>query len=383
MIISLKLIDFSVDRKSFWIGNDNKLMDKNYSFLIELTTEMIRLDDDIRPDCGEILDQVNSWTLSKEDIQNSNEFEQIQQLNVDDKQKFIIEILMKKLNNQCDEKRHQYEVKKNKTSSKSGRFSEKFVEICPLSDGSNTVFKARNVADGEFYAVKQMKINRKNEFIDALFCEWKIISKLRRDFIIKYHSIWQEEISSDEEFNQTDEVYVNKKENTFLYIQMELCHKSLEDTLIQMEEEIKDGEIMISISYLVACELLKEILESVDYLHRQNPPIIHGKLNSKNILITLGMNGRFIKLSNFFSKLTEILDDTSDARENRRSKYIAREYEYGEYDTKADIYSLGVVINDLFSSFKKMYIIKKYYSNNPNNLNLTNLPKYYQVIELE
>jgi serine/threonine protein kinase len=164
---------------------------------------------------------------------------------------------------------------------------------------------------------------------------------------------------------------------------MELCHKSLEDTLIQMEEEIKDGEIMISISYLVACELLKEILESVDYLHRQNPPIIHGKLNSKNILITLGMNGRFIKLSNFFSKLTEILDDTSDARENRRSKYIAREYEYGEYDTKADIYSLGVVINDLFSSFKKMYIIKKYYSNNPNNLNLTNLPKYYQVIELE
>jgi serine/threonine-protein kinase len=44
---------------------------------------------------------------------------------------------------------------------------------------------------------------------------------------------------------------------------------------------------------------LIELLESVDYLHKQNPPIIHKDLKPENILIDFRINGRFIKLSDF------------------------------------------------------------------------------------
>ncbi len=50
-------------------------------------------------------------------------------------------------------------------------------------------------------------------------------------------------------------------------------------------------------SYYICCELLTEITECAHYLHGRN--VIHRDLKPANILITDGINGRFVKLRDF------------------------------------------------------------------------------------
>jgi serine/threonine protein kinase len=54
---------------------------------------------------------------------------------------------------------------------------------------------------------------------------------------------------------------------------------------------------MTPLGYYIASELSIEILESVDYLHKQK--VIHRDLKPNNILITDRMNGRFVKIADF------------------------------------------------------------------------------------
>jgi serine/threonine protein kinase len=49
---------------------------------------------------------------------------------------------------------------------------------------------------------------------------------------------------------------------------------------------------MTPLGYYISSELFIEILESVDYLHKQK--VIHEDLTPTNILITDGTNGRFV-----------------------------------------------------------------------------------------
>jgi serine/threonine protein kinase len=95
---------------------------------------------------------------------------------------------------------------------------------------------------------------------------------------------------------------------------------------------------------------LIEILESVDYLHKQNPPIIHRDLKPSNILISFGINGRFAKLADFgLAKLHEF-DEQSHTKGVGTFKYMAIEIKEGKkYNTKSDVYSLGVIVQELFN----------------------------------
>jgi serine/threonine protein kinase len=51
---------------------------------------------------------------------------------------------------------------------------------------------------------------------------------------------------------------------------------------------------MTPLGYYISSELFIEILESVDYLHKQK--VIHRDLKPTNVLIT---NGRFVKIADF------------------------------------------------------------------------------------
>jgi serine/threonine protein kinase len=95
---------------------------------------------------------------------------------------------------------------------------------------------------------------------------------------------------------------------------------------------------------------LIEILESVDYLHNRKLPIIHRDLTPSNILIDFGINGRFVKLSDFgLAKFHEI-EGQSHTKRIGPIKYMAIEIKEGKkYDTKADIYSSGVIVPELFN----------------------------------
>ncbi len=86
-----------------------------------------------------------------------------------------------------------------------------------------------------------------------------------------------------------------------LHIQMEFCCQTLKEvmkTLSQLflENDSKISKTSKTWSYFISCELLIEIIECVDYLHKQNPPIIHRDLKPANILVSNGINGKFVKL---------------------------------------------------------------------------------------
>ncbi|CAG2176322.1 unnamed protein product [Oppiella nova] len=57
---------------------------------------------------------------------------------------------------------------------------------------------------------------------------------------------------------------------------------------------------MDCVEYFISCEIFKEILECVQYLHESKPQIIHRDLKPENILIVKNVrNGRFLKLCDF------------------------------------------------------------------------------------
>jgi serine/threonine protein kinase len=131
---------------------------------------------------------------------------------------------------------------------------------------------------------------------------------------------------------------------------MEICYKTLAEVLeiLHIELNQKPFEILSPIGYFIASELFKEILESVNFLHKQN--ITHRNLNPYNIFITDGLNGRFVKISGISLSKIYDLDENSQFQSNAMRKYSAPEIvQSGIFDVKSDIYSLGVIVQDIFN----------------------------------
>src|ERR1700721_2086714 len=118
-------------------------------------------------------------------------------------------------------------------------------------------------------------------FVDILK-EVKILSKLSEVYVVRYYESWIESNS--------------------LYIQMELCSHNLKKVIEEKPKcfERQSSEAMNSIEFYISCQLFKELLECVQYIHGLKPPIIHRDLKPGNILIVeKSSNGRFLKLCDF------------------------------------------------------------------------------------
>ncbi len=120
------------------------------------------------------------------------------------------------------------------------------------------------------------------------------------------------------------------------------------DKLLNKELNQKLNEVMTPLGYYISSELFKEILESVDYLHKQK--VIHRDLKPNNILITDGMNGRFVKITDFGLATIHEFEGQSHTKYTGTQRYVAPEVMSSrKYDTKADIYSLGLILQELFN----------------------------------
>ncbi len=153
----------------------------------------------------------------------------------------------------------------------------------------------------------------------------------KSDYVVYFHNSWIEN-------------------NKTLYIQMELCFNTLKSVLQMKQKEFERNqfEVMTPLEYYISSQLFKETLEAVDYLHKLNPPIIHRDLKPTNILITEGMNGRFVKLGDFGLATIHGFESQSHTEALGTAKYMAPEVFNGRhYGTKADIYSLVVVLQEL------------------------------------
>ena len=125
---------------------------------------------------------------------------------------------------------------------------------------------------------------------------------------------------------------------------MDFCPQNLREVFDSMDSLYEDRH-QIYINY-ISFKILEEVIECVQYLHL-NKNIIHGNLKPQNVLISDGSNDRFFKLCDF--GFTDYLEVYSLSEES--VVYMAPEVIHQNIRSeKSDIYSMGVIVNELFHS---------------------------------
>jgi hypothetical protein len=251
-------------------------------------------------------------------------------------------------------------------------YVSEFEEISTLQSGKyGIVCKAKNIYENsEVYAMKKIPIE-----YNVLKKSLKIIknlSLLNPNYVVNYKKVWIEEnyFNKDDTFiedMETSSQYTKVLKlggSHLIHIQMELCFGTLGIAIDQLKKEIdpESSEVVNELNYFILCELFIEILEALNYLHKQPEPITHRYLDPDEILITHGLNGKFIKIADFSSKLIHA-NHHEDVIPRKVYRYIAPEimdfldYENARnYDTRADIYSLGKIVNEMFHHYISEYI---------------------------
>jgi serine/threonine protein kinase len=180
------------------------------------------------------------------------------------------------------------------------------------------------------------------------------MKKLKSRFVVDYIDSWIEEKTSEFKLQSSSDVsyshpIFDPKNTVLLHIQMEFISQSLNEVIKQLSNELQENasKTMKTLCYYICCELLTEIIECVHYLHGRN--IIHMNLKLSNILLTNGINGRFIKLGDFGLSVIQEFYNQSHTQCSETIKYLAPEVKISrKYDLEADIYSVGKIIEELF-----------------------------------
>jgi serine/threonine protein kinase len=246
---------------------------------------------------------------------------------------------------------------KKSFESGNGKYYEEFKELDLIALGNyGIVCNAMDRKSYDLFAIKKIPFNE--EFKYSVMKEIQILQKLKSDLVVRLESVWDEDnyLKIDDYKTEKNTSFVSSLEvfkpnkTLLLHIQMELCLMSLKEVMKKLNSELnqKLNEVMTSLGYYIASELSVEILESVNYLHKQN--VIHRDLKPNNILITNGMNGRFVKIADFGLATIHEFDGQSHTKYKGTTRYAAPEVmRTRNYDMKADIYSLGVILQEIFN----------------------------------
>ncbi|XP_051769959.1 eukaryotic translation initiation factor 2-alpha kinase 1 isoform X1 [Ctenopharyngodon idella] len=154
-----------------------------------------------------------------------------------------------------------------------------------------------------------------------------------------------------------------------LYIQMQLCERSLKDWIQERNSRTTAGPLMSvdhceSIDCEQALKILKKILEGVEYIHSRG--IMHRDLKPRNIFlhgpechVKIGDFG--LACQNILMDEHEQLPSSSQAGVNTDSAHTSgvgtfvyaapEQLEGSHYDSKSDMYSIGVIAFELFQPF--------------------------------
>ncbi|XP_054158530.1 interferon-induced, double-stranded RNA-activated protein kinase-like [Oppia nitens] len=205
------------------------------------------------------------------------------------------------------------------------------------------IYLSKHKANDKQYAVKKICINEMPEFngnnINQIYNTIKrgikLWSRLDSDFFVRYYYSWLS--------LETNKYY--------FHIQMDLCWYSLDESIKQMHNYFKDTKPKTgwpSVGYYMAGELFSEILEAINYLHKQG--IIHRSIKPSNILIINNNNHKFIKLADFGYATEHETSSQSHTMLAIDDKYMAPEVKRSrKYCMKSDMYSIGGIAQDLFN----------------------------------
>ncbi|CAG2102833.1 unnamed protein product, partial [Medioppia subpectinata] len=223
--------------------------------------------------------------------------------------------------------------------SQNNLYHNTFNELGQIGKGGfGTVFKVRHKLVGIVYAVK--KVTYPAEGSDGrqqrVLKEAQSLADLSSQYVVQYYNSWLD--------------------NNVLYIQMEYCPQSLRKLLadkgLAFGRQSK-AEPMNAFEYFISCEIFKELLECVEYIHGLNPPLIHRDVKPDNILIdTKFGSNRCVKLCDFGLATVHDPNRHTDSRYHTPGAgtpaYMAPEVFSGRYNHKSDIYSVGVIGKELF-----------------------------------
>jgi hypothetical protein len=259
---------------------------------------------------------------------------------------------------------------------RNGFYSKNFEEIEKLGSGSfGTVSKVKVREDTEFdfsgktfrfvlriigeieskkhKAIKRINfaLENKSEIIRE-YLNFSIISRdlnFENEYLVKHFDAWFEE-----------SIGANKPKIS-LYILMELCDKTLDDVIeeFNIESQLKTDGTITTVGYYIASQIFIQILEGINYLHKQNPPLIHRDLKPANILLKKSdQKGFCVKIADFGLMAIHEFSQQSHTLDKGTARYTAPEViNSRKYDTKADIFSLGVIFQNMFDLQTDGYIV--------------------------
>ncbi|ELR51151.1 Eukaryotic translation initiation factor 2-alpha kinase 1, partial [Bos mutus] len=169
------------------------------------------------------------------------------------------------------------------------------------------------------------------------------------------------EESSEENLNLLGQTEVQYR--LMLHIQMQLCELSLWDWIAERDGRGRRSVDESACPYVmasVATKIFRELVEGVFYIH--NMGIVHRDLKPRNIF--LHGPDQQVKIGDFGLACADIIQKNTDwgsANGERAPTHTSRvgtclyaspeQLEGSEYDAKSDMYSLGVILLELFQPF--------------------------------
>ncbi|XP_015907284.2 eukaryotic translation initiation factor 2-alpha kinase 1 [Parasteatoda tepidariorum] len=285
------------------------------------------------------------------------------------------------------------------------KYQSEFEEVSRIGRGGfGTVCKARHKIDDICYAVKKVvfKYKRDSDFLKVIR-EVKSFASLNHLNVVGYNQAWLEYISSFANYNgedidsfdssthdeasdsksilktsgtitdtsqsfylssESENAEVSKQNPTYLdnkkcseilneapllrvmlYIQMEYCDFDLR---FWMDERAKGNPLPFQ---LTTFEIFRDILSGVAHIHSKG--VIHRDLKPQNIFFSTKNNCMKIGDFGLATLEDEMKDDSASNWHCGTMPYVAPELrKSGKYDTKVDMYSIGVTLIELVSESK-------------------------------